>query len=151
MKDKFPIPGISIVEAVVNEALKKRHQKVLILGTLFTMESGLYEKAFLEKHIIPVLPSDEDKKVIGSLIYPNLENGVFIKEDREKIIALSEKYIAENKADALLSGCTELPLIIKEGDVSVPVLDSTDIHVAALFAEAADDWWMGFALNIVIE
>lgn len=136
MKDSFSIPVISIVDAVVDEVIKKGYKKVLIFGTIFTMESGLYEKAFKEKGIHPILPSDEDKRIIGDLIYPNLENGVIISEDRTKMLALAEKYMKETEADALLLGCTELPLIIKEGDISIPILDSTEIHINAIFEKA---------------
>lgn len=138
MKDSFPIPVISIVDAVVDEVIKKGYKKVLIFGTIFTMESGLYEKAFKEKGINPLLPSDEDKRIIGDLIYPNLENGVIIPEDRTKMLALAEKCIRETGAEALLLGCTELPLMIKEGDISIPVLDSTEIHINAIFEKAME-------------
>ena len=47
--------------------------------------------------------------------------------------ALAEKYIASANADALLLGCTEIPLMIKDGDVSVPIIDSTKAHIKAIY------------------
>ena len=52
---------------------------------------------------------------LGNLIYPNLENGIVIPEDKVKMISLAEKYIKKNDADALLLGCTEIPLMIVSG------------------------------------
>ena len=136
MKDRFKIPVISIVDSAVAEILKRGFKRVLVLGTVFTMKSGLYEDALLSKGITPILPSEEDKEVIGGLIFPNLENGVIIPRDRKKMLAVSEKYIADCKADSVLLGCTELPLIIGDGDLSVPVLDTTAIHINAIFEYA---------------
>lgn len=75
---------------------------------------------------------------LGNLIYPNLENGIVIPEDKVKMISLAEKYIKKNDADALLLGCTEIPLMIKEDDVSVPVIDTTQIHIKAIFEMAKE-------------
>ena len=61
-----------------------------------------------------------------------------IPEDKVKMISLAEKYIKENDADALLLGCTEMPLMIKEGDVSVPVINTTQIHIQAIFEMAKE-------------
>lgn len=133
MKDLFEIPVISIVDETVKEILMKGYKRVLVLGTVFTMKSNLYKDCLESKGITPIFPSDTDKEIIGDLIYPNLENGIIIPEDREKMIALAEKYIKIEKADALLLGCTEIPLVIKEGDASVPVLDTTQIHINAIY------------------
>ncbi len=133
MKDRFVIPVISIVDASVTEILKRGFKRVLVLGTVFTMKSGLYENALISKGIMPILPSEEDKDIIGGLIFPNLENGVIIPQDREKMLAVAKKYIEDCKADSVLLGCTELPLIIKDCDLSVPVIDTTEIHINAIF------------------
>ncbi len=136
MKDRFEIPVISIVDAAVSEILKRGFKRVLVLGTVFTMKSRLYENALISKDITPILPSEKDKEMIGGLIFPNLENGVIIQQDREKMLAAAEKYISDCKADSVLLGCTELPLIFKDGDLSVPVLNTTAIHINAVFEYA---------------
>ncbi len=133
MKDRFVIPVISIVDASVTEILKRGFKRVLVLGTVFTMKSGLYENALISNGITPILPSEEDKDIIGGLIFPNLENGVIIPQDREKMLTIAEKYIEDCKADTVLLGCTELPLIIRDCDLSVPVIDTTAIHINAIF------------------
>lgn len=136
--EKFPLPIVSIVDATVQEIKRQGFQRVLVFGTAFTLQSGLYEKALEKAGITVIVPSEEDMEVLGNLIYPNLENGIVIDEDRRKMIALAERYIAEEKADALLLGCTELPLAVKEGDVSVPVLNTTKIHIDRIFEKAVE-------------
>ena len=100
--------------------------------TEFTMNSGLYDSALEKAGITPILPDAADRKEIGSLIYPNLENGIVIPSHKKRLIELAEKYIKGFGAEALLLGCTELPLAIGDGDVTVPVLDTARLHIREL-------------------
>lgn len=138
MCDSFSIPTLSIVEAATEEIIKKGFKKVVIFGTGVTLKSGIYENALKKRGIIPVIPDEKDADLINSLIYPNLENGIVIDEDKQSLIDLAEKYIKEEVADALLLACTELSLAIKEGDISVPALDTTQIHIDAIFQKAME-------------
>ena len=136
MSERFPIPVISIIDASIDEMKERDFRKVVVFGTQLTLESGLYDSKMIKAGIEPVIPTDEDKKKIGDLIFPNLENGVIIPEERDEMLALAEKYITGSDADAILLGCTEIPLVIKNGDVSVPVLDTAQIHLDAIFKAA---------------
>lgn len=133
ISDKFQLPVVSIVEATAAEILRKGYRKVLILGTIFTMKSGLYEKPLAERGITPILPTDEDKEKIANLFFPNLENGIVVPEDKAKMLEIVGRYVREKGADAVLLGCTELPLMIKDGDLDVPLLNTTRIHLNAIF------------------
>ena len=136
ISDKFEIPVVSIVEATAAEILRKGFKKVLILGTIFTMKSGLYEKPLAERGITPILPSDEDKEKIANLFFPNLENGIVVPEDKAKMLEIVGKIVREKGAEAVLLGCTELPLMIKDGDLDVPLFNTTQIHINAIFDAA---------------
>ncbi len=136
---RFPLPVISIVDEVIAEIKKCGYKRVLVFGTEFTMSSRLYDNAFVKNGITPIIPDENDIKVIGKLIYPNLENGIIIPEDKIKMIKLAEKYISTYNADAMLLGCTEIPLMIKDGDVNVPTLNSTDIHIKAIYEYAKEE------------
>lgn len=136
IKDFFEIPVVSIVEATAAEILRKGYKRVLILGTIFTMKSGLYEKPLIERGITPIIPKDEDKEKIANLFFPNLENGIVIAEDKAKMLEIVGKIARENSADAVLLGCTELPLMIKDGDLALPLLNTTQIHINAIFDAA---------------
>ena len=134
--EKFPLPVVSIVDASINEIKRLGLKKILVFGTAFTLRSGLYEKALEKNGITAIIPSEEHISLLGDLIYPNLENGIVVCEDRKKMIALAEKYIKEENADAMILGCTELPLAIKPGDVSVPLLNTTEIHINEVYRKA---------------
>lgn len=137
--DRFPLPVISIVQETVKEIKRLSFQNVLVFGTELTLRSGLYEQALSANGIKAVLPSNADISFLQSLIYPNLENGRVIPGDRAKMIALANQYIADENVDALVLGCTELPLAIKSEDVSVPIVDTTQVHIDAIYRSAIQE------------
>lgn len=107
-----------------------------IIERCHRVQSGLYETAMEKAGLTAIIPMDTDISIIGSLIYPNLENGIVIPDDKQKLIELAEKYISDENADSLLLGCTELSLAIKACDVSVPILDTTKIHIGEIYRQA---------------
>lgn len=133
VKDRLPLTTLSIVDVTVAECIRCNYNRIVLFGTAWTLKSGLYEKDLSEAGITPIVPDEKDIELLGNLIYPNLENGIVIPEDKSRMIDLAEKYIGEYNADALLLGCTEIPLMIKPGDVSVPVIDTAKVHVKAIF------------------
>jgi aspartate racemase len=129
IKDKASIPLISIVDATCDHIVKKNYSKVLIFATKFTMKSGLYSEALTKRNIDWILPKEEDIEILGDIIYPNLENGIVLAFDKIKMLQIAEKYIEQYKTDSILLGCTEIPLMIKPEDISVPVINTTEIHI----------------------
>lgn len=136
MKDRFEIPVVSIVDAVADEILKMKYQKVLILGTAFTMNSKMYDEALMRLGVAAVLPSEDEKAQVNAMINSDLENGIIIPGNKAKMISIIEKYLRSKAIDSVLLGCTELPLLIKPEDISVPIVNSTQIHIDALFRAA---------------
>ena len=74
--------------------------------------------------------------LIGKLIYHKLENGIGIPRDKEKMIAMANKYIEKENVDVLSLACTELPLAIKPEDVNVPIVNTTQVHINAIYQYA---------------
>jgi aspartate racemase len=129
---KSLVPLISIVEETCKFSKEALYQRVLTIGTLFTMKSGLYGNSLKKHGMTPLLPSDEEQKEIYSLLYPVIENGSVIKEDKEKMIKILDRIVREQNADSLILGCTELPLMIKQEDLPIPVIDTTQIHIESI-------------------
>ncbi len=127
--NKVSIPLISIIDATCDHIVRQNYSKVLIFATAFTMRNGLYSDALSKRNIDWILPNEDDIEILGDIIYPNLENGIVIAEDKIKMINIAEKYIKHYNADSILLGCTEIPLMIKPEDVSVPVINTTEIHI----------------------
>ncbi len=127
-----PLPLISIVDETCKYIAKNGYKHALILGTAFTMKSGLYSTALESYGISAITPSEEDIALIHSFIFPKLENGIVDPEDKAKMIAAAERYISEQRADCVVLGCTEIPLMIKEGDLTVPTVNTAAVHIDAI-------------------
>lgn len=129
---RSPLPLISIVEETCRYAQAKACKSVVVFGTAFTMSSGLYTEAFARYGINAFVPAAEEQAAIHNIIFPNLQEGIVLTEDKQTILQIAKRMIAETGADALILGCTELPLIIKESDLDVLVLDTTQIHIDSI-------------------
>jgi len=132
VSSRSPVPMISIVEETCRTVKSSLYSRPLCIGTLFTMRNRLYSEPLEKYGITSLLPSDEDQKKIHSFIFPNLENGIVVPEEKEKMIALLKNIINEKDADSVILGCTELPLMIKPGDLPVPIFNTTDIHIRSI-------------------
>lgn len=135
LEEKSPLPLVSIVEETCRHAADAGCARVIILGTKFTMTSGLYTEMFPQYGIEALIPDWEGREFVHSIIFPKLEEGVIDPEDKEDLIEFTEELIRNSHADAVVLGCTELPLIIRPGDLSVPALDTAQIHIAAIVRE----------------
>ena len=107
---------------------KDQIQKVGLLGTRFTMEGDFYKKRLKDNYDIEVIiPEDADRQIIHDIIYNELCLGIIKDDSRQKYIDIINKLCA-NRAEGIILGCTEIPLLIKQSDVLIPVYDTTKIH-----------------------
>ena len=132
VQSQSALPLISIVDATCEYAKIKNVKKAVVIGTRSTMRSGLYTKAFNKYNISAVVPSENDQISINNIIFPKLEEGIVVPEDKLKMLEIVELLIAEHNGDALILGCTELPLMIKEDDMDILMLNTTRIHIDAI-------------------
>ncbi|WP_324212241.1 aspartate/glutamate racemase family protein [Lentibacillus sp.] len=129
------IPMISIVEATYDKADELGLQNVGLLGTKFTMEHNFFKKPFKSGSKNIVAPSEEDQQFIHQRIVDELENGIVKDETKQAFLKIINKMIKEEQLDGLILGCTELPMILKDGDVDIPLLNTTEIHVDKMLEE----------------
>lgn len=130
------IPLIHIADATGAIIKESKQKKVALLGTAFTMNGDFYKGRIKEKFDIEVVvPNEEDKKTVHNIIYNELCKGIIKEESKSKYIEIIEK-LAKEGAEGVILGCTEIPLLIKTGDTSIPVYDTTKIHSDAILKEA---------------
>jgi len=133
--NKISIPFLHIAEATGLEITSHNLKKVALLGTKFTMEKDFYKKYILDNFGVEVIiPNDDERDQVHNIIYDELVQGKILDKSREtykKIIGNLENQGAEG----VILGCTEIPLLISNEDVSIPVFDTTTIH-----AKKAVDW-----------
>ena len=128
MKKKISVPIIHIVKETGKKIKEKGLKKVGLLGTVFTMDSPLYKDFLLKEYNIKVIiPKKEKMKIINDIIYKELVLGKIEKSSKLKFIEIIDSLVDEG-AEGIILGCTEIPLLIKQKDVQVPVFDTTLIH-----------------------
>jgi aspartate racemase len=128
IKEVVNIPFIHIAEATGMAIQQQGLKKVLLLGTKFTMEKDFYKKTLKEKFDIEtIVPTAEDRLKIHNIIYQELVMGNIKESSKNMYKEIINKGI-DKRARGVILGCTEIPLLIKEQDVSVPTFNTTEIH-----------------------
>ena len=125
-----PLPWLHIAEVVASEAKKSGYQKIGLTGTQWLVESDVYPEKLAHKGIEFVRPDETERKEIGRIIMEELVYGVFNNES----IAYFQKVIdglKDQQCDAVVLGCTEIPLIINDKNSSLPTLNSTRLLALA--------------------
>jgi aspartate racemase len=128
IQENIDIPVLHIVDAVADEIKRKGINTVGLLGTKFTMEEGFYKDKLKEKYGIEVLIPDESKReIVHDVIYTELCKGAIEFSSKEKFMDII-KNLADRGAEGVILGCTEIPLLVKDNDVDIPIFDTTTIH-----------------------
>ncbi|MET3027838.1 aspartate/glutamate racemase family protein [Flavobacterium sp. UW10123] len=131
LQQAIDIPLIHIAEETAIEIQKKELKKVGLLGTKFTMELDFFKDKLAHKGIETIIPENEEEKdFIHYTIFEELGRGIATEETKKRYIEIASELI-KNGAEGIILGCTEIPLVIKEGDLNVPIFDTTLIHTQA--------------------
>jgi aspartate racemase len=131
------LPLVSIISATRDAAVDRGLERALLLGTRTTIEAEMYPREFADTGIRVVLPGEEDREFLDQTIYNDLALGHVSPEVRQRYHHICAKHIESDGIDSVILGCTELPLVISSDDLSIEVLDTTEIHVAAILAAAS--------------
>jgi len=135
VREKSVLPLISIVEKTCAAVRRKGCKKVIVIGTRFTMSNGFYTEAFKKDNITAIVPSENDQETIHGIIFPKLEDGIVVPEDKQKMLAIVNGLLRLHHADGLVLACTELPLMIKDSDLDTLIFNTTQIHIESIVNE----------------
>lgn len=135
---KSPLPVVSMIETSVEEAKKCGYKKLVLLGTIPTMQGDFFKKPFEKNGIKIKVPNEEEMRFIGGKIETELESGKVIPKTQEKIAQIANSLSQNENADAIILGCTELPLILNDSLTKVPCLDVMKIHIKKLVEMIAE-------------
>jgi aspartate racemase len=125
------IPLLHIGDAAAAEIRKQKLQTVGLLGTRFTMEHDFYRDRLEQRHGLRVLiPEEGERTVIHDIIYRELGRGVISEASRDAYLSVIRNLHLRG-AEAVILGCTEIPLLVRPGDYPLPLLDTTALHAAA--------------------
>jgi aspartate racemase len=132
---RSPIPWIHIAGAVAEEAHRLGYARLGILGTKYLMEGPVYPGELEGLGIASEIPDEADRLRINSIIFDELVNGVFPEASRLYFNEVAGR-LKRRGCDAVVLGCTEIPLIVRPDDTPLPTLDSTRLLARAALRRA---------------
>jgi len=130
------LPLLHIADATGDEIRRQGLTRIGLLGTRFTMEQDFYRRRLVERHGLEVLvPDADDRDLVHGVIYDELCLGTIRDESRAQYRRVMDALVARG-AQGIVLGCTEIGLLVGEGDASVPLFDTAALHArhAALAA-----------------
>lgn len=130
VQSRSPLPLIHILEPTIAEIKSHGIQRVGVLGTKFTMSEPFYKQRLVEQNIVPIVPDAADQEKIHSVIVDELVRGILTESSKAYYLQVVEKLVAEG-AQGIILGCTEIPLLIKQGDCQVRLFDTATLHAEA--------------------
>jgi aspartate racemase len=137
IQESSPLPWLHIAEVVAREAAGRGFRRLGITGTQWLVESEVYPAQLAAQGIECIRPSEADRRETSRIIMTELVRGIF----REDSVASFQRVIGrlrEQGCDAVVLGCTEIPLIIHDGNSPLPTLDSTRLLARAALRRAID-------------
>ncbi len=132
LSELAPVPLISMVDTAREYSLEHGYKKICLLGTLPVMNGTFFQNAFAECGIEVITPDEDEKSYIGAKIETELEFGKVMPETQQRFKEITERIICENQVQAVVLGCTELPLLFREIKLPVPYIDVMRVHIDAL-------------------
>jgi aspartate racemase len=130
-----PLPWLHIARVVGEEASRRGFRRVGILGTRYTMAGPMYSKSLGALGIEAVVPEAADFETVDRVIFAELVDGVFTDRSRQAYNRVIAR-LGERGCDAVALACTEIPLLVRAEESSLPMLDSTRLLASAALMEA---------------
>ncbi len=125
------LPLLQVTAAVSDAIHEKGLTKVGLLGTIYTMELDFYKDKLRENGIEAIIPDSKEERVwIEDVLRNELSKGILNPETKKRFLDMMDRLVKRG-AEGIILGCTEIPLIIKQEDTSIPVFDTTLIHALA--------------------
>lgn len=135
IQHKIDIPVLHIADATARVLLADDVKRVGLLGTRFTMEQDFYKARLQAQGIDVMVPDEGERALIHDVIYSELCLGVISDSSKIRYLDIVSR-LADNGAQAIILGCTEIALLIQQQDTDVPLYDTTAIHAAQAIALA---------------
>jgi aspartate racemase len=125
------LPVINLVSATTSSVQNYGLKKVGLLGTKFTMEMPFFHEKLQLENIQSLIPDkQETRDYIQKSLKDELGRGIILKKTRKEYLKIINELI-EHGAEGIIFGCTEIPLLLKQEDIQVPIFDTLQIHVNA--------------------
>lgn len=133
------IPFLHIADATAEKVKTAGIKRIGLLGTRFTMEHDFYKGRLTQNFGLKVLtPNEKDREIVHRVIYEELVLGKIIEGSREEYKRIMKEMITQG-AEGIILGCTEIELLVKQADSSVPLFPTSTIHAVAAVEKALEE------------
>jgi aspartate racemase len=130
-----PRPWLHIAEVVADQAVARSFRRLALTGTRSLVDSNVYPDTLAARGLDCVKPNAAEREAIDRIIFDELVNGLFTSEAVSCVQRIIERLKGEG-CDAVVLGCTEIPLIMNDANSSLPTLDSTRLLARAALRRA---------------
>ena len=137
IRDVAPLEILTIMDATAEALKRDRRRKVALLGTKATMEFGFFQKQFTAVGIETCVPESLRRQELDRIIWEELSHGTIRPFSRDAAKTMITE-LERQGVEAVILGCTELCLLIKEADTVLPLYDTTRIHAEAILEFALE-------------
>jgi aspartate racemase len=135
VQKEVPLPLINLIATTADDIHSQGIEKVALLGTKFTMSESFYIDGLNERGISVLVPTPEDQTCIHQIIVNELVRGIISEKSKQQYLDVIHK-LKQQGAQAVILGCTEIPLLIKQEDCDITVIDTATIHAEAALLSA---------------
>jgi aspartate racemase len=137
VSNRSPVPWLHIAEEVAKVAKQRQFRKLAVMGTKYLMEGPVYPNKLDAVGVGHEIPTPDQRCRINEIIFDELVYGKFERPARQYFGEIIQS-MQEKGCDAVVLGCTEIPLLISQGDSVLPILDSTRILARAALVKATE-------------
>jgi len=137
VEHRAPRPWLHIAREVAGEAKRRQFKRLAVLGTRYLMEGPVYRETLKAAEVEHRVPGAEQRKRINQIIFDELVNGQFLPRSLDYFVEIIGAMKNEG-CDAVVLGCTEIPLLVAPESSPLPVLDSTRLLARAAVRKALE-------------
>lgn len=124
------LPLINLIEETAGYALTRNLKTLGLLGTSYTMSDGFYQHHLSQSGLQTLTPPKEEQQQVHRIIVEELIRGQLLPDSKKRYLEIID-HLQQQGAEGIILGCTEIPLLIKQEDVALPLLDTAEIHAEA--------------------
>ncbi len=136
IESHISVPLLHIADAAGREIARQSLKKVGLLGAIYTMEEDFYRQRLLEKYGVEVvIPARKERELVQRVIFKELCRGEFRDESKAAYLSIIEG-LAEQGAEGVILGCTEIPLLVKPEDTTLPLFNTAKLHAEYALEES---------------
>lgn len=130
VQEAVAIPLIHVAVVTASAIKQQQIRTVALLGTKYVMQQDFYRQKLEEQGLQVLIPSQADIDYINNAIYTEFAKGIFTEEAKQRFLQIIDTLVAQGASGAIF-GCTEIPILLKQKDCSIPVFDTTLLHATA--------------------